>query len=420
MDRLNVFSPFESRKNNHEDVLTRNFLILLKNIPLLQVAFFELVRKNLAEKNVEIESIATGQLTLSAVYTQVDDSSSVLSEISDVQLVSIIISDEEFKTDHVVKSSDRHARYDGLFICEPSIVFTLENKPYHGNIWENQLDPNTADLENVTVIPTPCTLSWRDMIQLINDMLEKNVLTPLERSIINDFIEYVDNNYDWLNPFKSFHLCKSKEYLLNKRCHDIMSAYSTDVTYHKGWRKNYINIGNYYIQQFALDSYVADGTWEINLWMYVGDVMNSAKASYAHVDFEKLLCLGKDSHYSFAPNLHFSTQRQGQVWCTASMSFEEYFSFWKGQYEAGKIRQIQREEFDTYLDYLEKNKQINKNEREEFQSKIASKKYSKVNLCPGFLIKYTWKKEEAIELDKKGEFENSFINVINNTLDVFK
>ncbi len=419
MDRLNVFFPFESKKIYHEDVLTRNFLILLKNIPLLQVSFFELVRKNLAEKNVEIESIAMGQLTLSAVYTQVDDSSSVLSEISDVQLVSIIISDEEFKTDHIVKNSDRHARYDGLFICEPSIVFTLENKPYHGNIWENQLDPNTDDLENVTVLPTPCTLSWREMILLLNNLIEKDVLTPLERTVINDFIEYVDMNYEWLNPYKSFHLCKSKEYLLNKRCCEIMRAYPAELLYHKGWTY-YINIGSYFIKEFALNSSVNGDSWEINLWMYVGDFMNSAKASYDHVDFEKLLNLEKDSHYSLAPNLHFSPRQQGLVWCKASMAFADYISFWKEQYNAGEIRQIQREEFDTYLDYLEKNKQINKNEIEEFHKKIASKKYSKVNLCPGFLIKYTWKKEEAIELDKKGEFENSFRSVIKNTLDVFK
>ena len=54
-----------------------------------------------------------------------------------------------------------------------------------------------------------------------------------------------------------------------------------------------------------------------------------------------------------------------------------------------------------------------------FRNKILSKNYSNLNICPGFLIKYTWKKDTAINLDKQGEFEKDFQEKVNRIFDVF-
>ena len=47
MEKLNFFNPFKDKDITHEDVLTRNFLLLLKNIPAVQIAFFELIKQKL-------------------------------------------------------------------------------------------------------------------------------------------------------------------------------------------------------------------------------------------------------------------------------------------------------------------------------------------------------------------------------------
>ena len=60
MDHLNLFNAYKNKSNNHEDELTRSFLILLKNIPLLQVMFFEMVRKEMSQYN--IDSISSGDV----------------------------------------------------------------------------------------------------------------------------------------------------------------------------------------------------------------------------------------------------------------------------------------------------------------------------------------------------------------------
>ena len=92
MNHLNLFKPFESKDPHHEDVLTRNFLILLKNIPLVQVGFFELIRDTVSSKGIQIESSAQGVLKLSEIYTQVDSNDNMFKNMSDINMLSIIIS----------------------------------------------------------------------------------------------------------------------------------------------------------------------------------------------------------------------------------------------------------------------------------------------------------------------------------------
>jgi hypothetical protein len=43
-----------------------------------------------------------------------------------------------------------------------------------------------------------------------------------------------------------------------------------------------------------------------------------------------------------------------------------------------------------------------------------------LNICPGFLIKYTWESSRAIELDDKNKFTDDFREKINLAFDVFK
>ena len=84
MERLNFFNPFKDKDITHEDVLTRNFLLLLKNIPAVQIAFFELIKQKLP--TIGLESISMGQLSVSEIYTQVT-SGNLLTGIQDYKIL---------------------------------------------------------------------------------------------------------------------------------------------------------------------------------------------------------------------------------------------------------------------------------------------------------------------------------------------
>jgi len=420
MNHLNLFNTFESRDPHHEDVLTRNFLILLKNIPLVQVGFFELIRDTMSSKGVEIESSARGILKLSEIYTQVDNKDSMFKNMTDVNMLSIIISDDAFKTEHSVSASNRQARYDGVVICEPSWVFIIENKPSVHNIWAEQMNPNINNAQKVNLIAEPCALSWRDIISLLNELLSSDSLVLFEHTAISEFIEYVDENYSWLNPYYKFELCKSDSYLLNRRCCAIMETYkdNVEVKYHKSW-KHYIDIGSDFVHEIALDSHVeTNNNWNINLWMYAADTMSIARSSYSCLNVEKLFDLPKiDSGFSISSNFHYSFMSTGKLWTDCPVSVEEYINYWIKNRD---IKQLKRKDFVSHFDTLVKNGIVSEANRNSFNDIILSKGYQTLNICPGFLIKYTWTKRQAILLDNQKAFEEDFRNKVKMILNVFE
>lgn len=415
MDHLNLFAQFENRPENHEDILTRNFLILVKNIPQVQNDFFKLIQNDLSTKNT---SLTHSKLKLSQIYTQTDSKNDIFNDISNVNVLSIIISDDRFKTLHEVKNSDRHARYDGVITFKQPWVFIIENKPSVHNAYEEQLDINLLNGRNISIQSTPCTLSWRDILLTLNKIAKNKTLKVFERTAINDFIEYVDYYYSFLNPYQQFDLCKSNEYLLNRRCNAIMESYSenAEVKHHKGW-KNYIDIESKYIQKIALDSEVTGDSWAINLWAYFGDTMNLSKAAYKDLNVEKLFFLKNNKNYTFSPNFHFSFSTSGLVWTACNLTFEDYIKYWKNHSD---IKQIKRDNFKEYFDFLVKDNIIESTNFSKFNEKILSKNYPNLNVCPGFLIKYTWQKDKAIALDKNGNFEDDFKRIISEILSIFE
>ena len=73
---------------------------------------------------------------------------------------------------------------------------------------------------------------------MLNTQVEKGMFSGFELQAVEDFIEYVDNEYTWINPYTSFGVCKENIYLLNKRCINIMGSClingeKKEVKYHR-------------------------------------------------------------------------------------------------------------------------------------------------------------------------------------------
>lgn len=409
MERLNFFNPFKDKEITHEDVLTRNFLLLLKNIPAVQIAFFELIKNKLP--TIGLESIAMGQLSVSEIYTQVT-SGNFLSGIQDHKILSIIISNDTYSSNHIVKESERNARYDGVVLCDPSWVLIIENKPYVGNVWEGQLDPNKDDANDNQLLPDPCCLSWREIIVVLNSVLEHNLSSVIEKTIVDDFLEYIDETYSWLNPYSRLGLCKGNKLLIDKRCGEVLKECfpQKDLKYHKGW-KHYVDTSaeDYVVKQIALD--FDDNC--ITLWMYAGDTMVAARKLYERIDLDKVQRL--NGEYIVRPNFHFSYQGTGLVWFTTSnISAIDYVSYWKNN----ELRQVNRENINAFYHDLKSKSIVDPND-EVLEEKILSKQYPKLNVCPCILFGYKWSLEDAITLDRDEKFADDCKNKIQQIVSVY-
>ena len=399
MNRLNVFNYYKDKKQSHEDVLTRNFMILLKNIPFVQAGFIELIRKQNPEIN--IPSIILDELKVSEVYTQVNSGTSVLSDKQGYKILSIIISDDTFKTQHEVTESTREARYDGVVLCDPQWLFIIENKPSVHKIWEEQLDPNYIDAENNELIRNPCALSWRSIIGMLNNGLDSLLSSNIEKTIVSDFLEYVDCYYPTLNPYDNFKLCKENIRLLEKRCNEILLKCfpKKDLLFNPKW-------GHYYIMGddgIILNISLYYDSNNIVLCMNAGDTMNAARKLYERIQIKKLNDL-VNSNIEILPNLKFDFNGTGIAWfSTTSITMIDYIEYWQDSQKNSQINQVSMDDVRSFYDNLVLKKIIDPND-EYLAEKMTSKHYQKFNVCPGLSIKYYWNINQAKELDSKGQF----------------
>ncbi|MDP2750139.1 MAG: hypothetical protein Q8O89_04880, partial [Nanoarchaeota archaeon] len=91
--------------------------------------------------------------------------------------------------------------------------------------------------------------------------------------------------------------------------------------------------------------------------------------------------------------------------------------YWKKNYV--NLKQIKRVEFEKSFNNFEQVGLILSSDQKDIASKILSKKYGNLNICPGFLIKYSWTKQEAIELDLAMKFEEDLAEKIKSAFEIF-
>lgn len=225
INHLNVFNPFRNKTNYHEDELTRAFLIVLKNIPIAQSAFIDMIREEMARMGCDLilPSFSEVEAKMRSIETQITHHNKLFEEMGGRRLISIIISDKKLYADKEVTPSSRGARYDGVLVYDPSWLLIIENKPDINNIWLEQLDPNVA--EDIEIEEKPVSLSWSSIITRLSSLVEKDYIDGLEKVLLEDFFEFIDKEFPQLNPFYKFAVCKDNKYLLTKRCISIWSKY---------------------------------------------------------------------------------------------------------------------------------------------------------------------------------------------------
>lgn len=138
--------------------------------------------------------------------------------------------------------------------------------------------------------------------------------------------------------------------------------------------------------------------------------MSAARETFSKLDVEKLLLL-ENQGFKLSNNFHLSYRSSNLLWFEGSLTFEEYIRFWKSEHI--NLRQLKREEFIDYFNFLEDSNIILREDRSIIQEKILSKKYDRLNICPGISIRYTWDEQTAIDLDRADSFDKDLLEKLN-------
>lgn len=421
MTHMNIFHNFYDLDIKHEDMLTRSFLILINSIPLYRMRFFELINDTMAGDE-SYKPVHSNDLIDIEVKTQVDKEDKLLKQLSDFNVLSILISNEHYNTKDEVRKDEYNHRYDGV-IKTINNVFVIEDKPNVDNVWREQLNLN-IDSKNNVIVKTLCSLKWSDIINFSNDLLQSNILSPLENLLINDFLDYVDANYSWLNAYNRFSLCKDNDYLLNKRCINIMSQLyeKAEVLHHNGWL-DYVKSNNEIVPEVALHVNQDNEDEYVELIMVAGDAMRRAEKMFNKIEFSQISKLIEEN-FDIYSSFHFSFSNTNLMWSTGNLSIEEYIKYWKTKVNNGELQQISRRnnenQFLEMYDQLLKDGIVSENNKEEFINKIVNKGYQTINICPNLCFAYYWSKKDAITLDDDDKFVDDFKKKVNLVIELFK
>jgi len=411
MERLNYFNPYKSKGAWHEDQLTRAFLVVVKMVPLALSAFLDLIRDRQTTAKSErplpsLSDLLIQDVTIHTQRTSVPQTTG--------RLVSVLMTDEHWTTENKVQESTRDARYDGVLCFDPDWIIVIENKPLHQNIWADQLNPSLLpEGHEIVIDPEPVALRWGDVVNRLTALLDVNWLGSTERQLVSDFLEFLDEQFDYLNPYDTFGRCKDSMSLLHKRCETILDAIAPgQVKWQGGWSTHYFELrsarqrSEVPVKRCALCPKQAGEDMSIELAMWPGDTMNQARSFYKYLSEHgatPFLNL-KNQGWIVKTNFHFGFIQKGfGHGVRTTLAVEDYLRYWEGNPRS--IEQLVPDEhgFETSLRKLVADGLIGESDVPAVLAKAVALGATNLNVIPGFEVIYRWSLADAVAIDKKND-----------------
>ncbi len=414
MNVLNIFEKAVRKQDSHEDVLTYNFLSLLGYSKYLQIQFIEYLREAMLNTDVDAsdipDSLLKGANSIESIQTQISTGEVTKYE---KRLISILITDDAVHIGAQFSESSRRGILDGLIVMQERFMFAIENKPASRNVWVDQLSFKIK--EDMEIESHIIVLSWRRIIESLNIILQNHLAGIIEKRLIEDFLRYINSFYPELNPFTSFKVCNDLEYLISRRCCQIMECLSMgEVTPHKGWQES-IKVDRKEIKEITLH-YTEEGDgWKIILELFPGDIMSQARNLYPRLDTTKIMELPTKG-WTVRSSFHVSYRSSGLYWCHPTISVTDYIGYWKDKILNNQLQQVDRVNWAAYFNQLLDDGIIDNDDMKALRENVFSKAYQTLNVCPGLGLFFSWSSSEAESLDVGNRFTEVVRNRISEAL----
>lgn len=409
MERLNYFNPYQSKAVGHEDQLTRAFLVVLRMVPHAFCGFLDLIRDKqlLAGNRMPLPSNSDLLTQNSAIQTQC----SAVPQKSG-QLISVLLTDQDGKELHSVQESARGARYDGVICFEETWIIVLENKPRHQDVWLEQVNPSLPSEEHkITIDPQLIVLRWPDVINRLSSLLNVKWLGNTDRLLIEDFLDFLNEHFPYLNPYDTFGRCKASKALLEKRCEAILNSLAPGRVKWQGlWSNYYLDLHcpaakttEAPVKRRVLRPVPQGEAFDIQLAMWPGDTMNQARAFYRHLADQGLapfLNL-REMGWELSTNFHFGFIQKGfGHGVRTTQSVDEYIRYWMDH--VASIAQIIPDSngFARPLQTLAAQGLISDSDVSLVSAEAAKLGATNMNVIPGLELSYRWSLTDAATIDK--------------------
>lgn len=394
-DPLNFFEPFEHAPANHENQLTRAFLVLLRLSPM--------VHEYWLSRLGDVPRLA--QLPPADFDTQKRAIPLEADENEAVPLVSVFLAPNEMLSDGaVLTASERTQVLDAIVSYPGALVVVVENKVAEASAWQAANLNISGVAVKIAKGQKPVLVRWPDLLADLNGILERGLVSGAEHAVLADFLTYIEDNLPDLGPYRTLALCAGEPNRVARRLRSILSEASGSEARIDKWGARCDLKASAGIGSRAYLNANSDTT-EIRLGAYPADTLTQAWAFYtSSAAVESVRALIDEPGWRVHHNFHFGHFQAGYAWTNGDISAGDYIDVWVGRIdEEGAVK---RDDWDDYFQWLEKVGVAKDWDRDEFDRQFTDTKRSTATPRPGLAVERIWSYSEAEALDSAGKLVN--------------
>jgi hypothetical protein len=414
---LSVFVPYD-RPPHHEDQLTRATMIVMRTIPLARDALLARVgaRPSARLPEPELDIQARDVLKLSA--------SSTPEGLTLRRLISVFLSPDVGLDLSGTAIAERtgEQRLDGVLRFGDELVVVIESK-ISGDQPSNQA--RLLRRRGVTILQeSVVALGWHELIEDWWRLLERDLLAPAERALMEDLIAFAEEHFTNLLPFTTLGRAGENDQRRQRRLVALMRDVMPSGDVEQMRRPDLgavvmLEEANKTTQRIAL---MEDGD-ALALCTWLAELKPQAKALYRTGRAQRLADFLADhpGDWQARPNVHlafWNAPVAQRLYLTCRQEISEYIRNWAdrdfarvGAYSGDKIREslwpwLRDRQYAAPEDDLR---------LEAFLKRLGNRD---AHLRPSIRVCRTWSWPHATELDERGALVTDIRNAVTELLHV--
>lgn len=404
MDRLNLFNPFESRPDQHEDRLTWAFLVALKYDPSLQ---------NFLRERVE-SCMPAEPRKYSAVWESAHVSTQTQWIEDTNHLVSVLLTDTAIHEKIKVQWSDRQAKYDGVIRYPDGLTLIVENKLFREDVWEEQLSPSRdscrGEIADITLHDSAICLEWAEVLEGVLKYSDSDLASFGSREIARDFLSFVEANHPGLTPYRRFKLCGDRFEALERRTDSLLAklASETNLEKRRSGNHGYLDRPGMIAERVFI-SVPRSMPLKLRVDLYPADTVAQARDFFRNADKEAFLSLNESDAWNVEPNLHFSFISRHLIWGETELDTRDYLNFFS---KSSTYGQKKKDELLRLSNQWARKGVISSEDCDKIKDEFSTTERSYLNVVPGFSVYREWDLDTVIELEDRKELESSITEAL--------
>jgi hypothetical protein len=401
---LSVFLPYD-RLARHEDQLTRAAMIVMRAVPLARDALLARIGAPPSARLPEVE------LDMQTPYVAVPPPRGADAEPFALQeLVSVFLSPDVGLdlSSGEIQERDGEQRLDGVLRFGGELAVAIESKVVGlaATGQAGQLRMRGVEVNRSRIV----SLGWHELLEDWWALLERGMLAPAERVLMEDLFGFAEDHFPGLLPFTTLGRAGEHELRRQRRLVALLRAAAglEDVTGEMhSWAAATLMLDRALGTKSTQRVTLRYEPGHLLLQSYPAELKPQAEAFYKTDRAQRLLDLAAREHdrWRIQPNLQlafrFATVPQ-RLFTRTCLEADEYVRRWSGE-DFSRVGAHHYDQIRSHLwPWLCERGYASPDEDQQLEEFLDRLGHRDAHLRPGIRIERSWAWAQAVDLDERG------------------